>query len=178
MDFAFYSQATGSVPDLSHANYQVSNETTQQTCASFTTSEDEELFKINNGGGAVKMELRYAIEAKRAGKGLDMPILEQMHRLPKQLTIEEEERRRVRRERNKVAASRCRVKRKCHVRRLLKESDDLTKSNNSLQNEINKLEYEKQKLEGAIKNHACKMSNNAFLEVHGTTKDRLCRYGN
>ena len=34
--------------------------------------------------------------------------------------MEEEERRQLRRERNKVAASRCRVKRKCHVKKLLK----------------------------------------------------------
>lgn len=37
-----------------------------------------------------------------------------------QLTLEEEERRRIRRERNKIAASRCRVKRKHHVRKLIK----------------------------------------------------------
>ena len=37
-----------------------------------------------------------------------------------QMTAEEEERRRVRRQRNKVAASKCRIKRKNHVRSLLK----------------------------------------------------------
>ena len=72
--------------ELNHVSYHGSNES-QQTCSNYvTTSEDEELFKINNGGGAVKMELRYAIEAKRAEKGLDMPIIEQMHRIPREVS--------------------------------------------------------------------------------------------
>lgn len=110
----------------------------------------------------MKLELRYAIEAKRAEKGLEMPITQDIHRrLPRELTMEEEERRQLRRERNKVAASRCRVKRKCHVKRLLKESDELTRSNNSLQNEIEQLEYERNKLEGAIRNHVCEINQSS-----------------
>jgi len=117
------------------------------------------------GGSAelpVKLELRYAIEAKRAEKGLEMPIIQDIHRrLPRELTMEEEERRQLRRERNKVAASRCRVKRKCHVKKLLKESDELTRANNSLQNEIEQLEYERNKLEGVIRNHVCEMNQSS-----------------
>jgi len=120
----------------------------------------------------VKLELRYAIEAKRAEKGLDMPIMDDIQRLPRELTMEEEERRKVRRERNKVAASRCRVKRKCHVKRLLKESDDLMKSNTFLQDEIEKLQYEKQRLEGAIKSHACEV--HSLISPLRTSTDKRC----
>lgn len=139
------------VPDLTvtHNDFQQ-----QQGTLPFETNALDEAFKTAEI--PVKLELRYAIEAKRAEKGLDMPILDEIPRLRRQLTVEEEERRRLRRERNKVAASRCRVKRKCHVKRLLKESDDLTKINTSLEDEIDKLQYEKQQLEGAIRNHVCK----------------------
>jgi len=119
------------------------------------TSDDD--FEI--GDLPVKLELRYAIEAKRAEKGLDMPVIEEITKLPRELTIEEEERRRVRRERNKVAASRCRVKRKHHVRKLLKESDDLVRANGSLEAIIDKLQEEKHKLEGAIRNHHCHLNH-------------------
>lgn len=113
----------------------------------------------------VKLELRYAIEAKRAEKGLDMPVMDDVPRRPRELTVEEEERRRVRRERNKVAASRCRVKRKHHVRKLLKESDDLSKSNNELENIIDKLKYEKNRLEEAIRGHLCKHTSNLRIST-------------
>ena len=35
----------------------------------------------------VKLELRYAIEAKRAEKGLDMPIIEEMPKLPREVRL-------------------------------------------------------------------------------------------
>ena len=50
--------------------------------------ESEDPFAI--GGSAelpVKMELRYAIEAKRAEKGLEMPIIDEIHRrLPREVS--------------------------------------------------------------------------------------------
>ncbi|XP_065052896.1 cyclic AMP-dependent transcription factor ATF-3-like [Rhopilema esculentum] len=104
----------------------------------------------------VKLELRYAIESRRNEKGLDIPpTMVQPKKLRLQLTPEEEERRRVRRQRNKLAASKCRVKRKNHVRCLMKQSDDLTRANNKLEVEIAKLRHEKDKLMDALKAHLC-----------------------
>eukprot|EP00794_Sanderia_malayensis_P020120 gene20120-22092_t len=74
------------------------------------------------------------------------------------LTPEEEERRRVRRERNKVAASKCRNKRKEHIRHLMKESEELECKNSNLQNEINTLQSEIKQLESMLDSHRCNMS--------------------
>ncbi|XP_065056799.1 jun dimerization protein 2-like isoform X2 [Rhopilema esculentum] len=70
----------------------------------------------------------------------------------------EEERRRVRRERNKVAASKCRNKRKEHIKHLMKESEELENRNSSLQNEINTLQSEIKQLESMLDSHRCSMS--------------------
>lgn len=43
------------------------------------------------------------------------------------------------------------------------ESDELTKANNSLNGEIERLEREKGKLEGAIQNHSCKQQQQHLL---------------
>ncbi|XP_004205502.1 cyclic AMP-dependent transcription factor ATF-3 [Hydra vulgaris] len=139
MDFSFYSQqgVLGSLPEDKRNYVPIDNN-----------------FEI--GDLPVKLELRYAIEAKRAEKGLDMPVIEKLPRVSRELTMEEEERRRVRRERNKVAALRCRVKRKSHVTKLIEETDDLHKANNQLENIIERLELEKHKLEEAIRLHSCK----------------------
>lgn len=145
MEFSYYSQA---VPDIAMSPDECSDGSSTSIMQNI---EDE--FDI--GDLPVKLELRYAIEAKRAEKGLDMPVMDEVPKLSRQLTADEEERRRVRRERNKVAASRCRVKRKHHVRKLLKESDELTKSNNYLEAVIDKLQNEKLLLEKAIRTHDC-----------------------
>lgn len=73
--------------------------------------------------------------------------------------IEEGERRKLRRERNKVAASKCRNKRKEHVRYLTKESDDLENKNNDLQDEISLLQAEIKELETMLDSHRCNMKS-------------------
>ena len=44
----------------------------------------DEDFEI--GDLPVKLELRYAIEAKRAEKGLDMPVIDEVPRLPREVS--------------------------------------------------------------------------------------------
>jgi len=62
------------------------------------------------------------------------------------LTLEDEERRRRRRERNKVAATKCRNKKKERTGLLIKESEVLEVHNSSLKIEISRLEAEKRHL--------------------------------
>lgn len=52
------------------------------------TDEGEDPFTMDGSAELpVKLELRYAIEAKRAEKGLDMPIIQDIHRrLPREVS--------------------------------------------------------------------------------------------
>lgn len=77
------------------------------------------------------------------------------------LSPEEEERRRVRRERNKLAAARCRKRRMDHTNNLLQETDGLEEKRQSLQNEIHMLTCQKEELEFLLEAHktTCKMAN-------------------
>jgi len=50
-----------------------------------TTTSNYQTTDLNAGELPVKLELRYAIEAKRAERGLQMPIIEEIHRLPREV---------------------------------------------------------------------------------------------
>ncbi|EDO29963.1 predicted protein, partial [Nematostella vectensis] len=69
------------------------------------------------------------------------------------LTPEEETRRKVRRQRNKVAASKCRLKRREHVKNLLKASEELESANSKLESDIACLNAEKEQLERMLDAH-------------------------
>lgn len=75
------------------------------------------------------------------------------------LTPEEEERRRIRRERNKLAAARCRKRRLDHTNSLVQETDCLEEKRLSLQNEIQDLQTQKEELEFILEAHkvVCKL---------------------
>lgn len=75
------------------------------------------------------------------------------------LTPEEEERRRVRRERNKLAAARCRKRRLDHTNMLVQETDCLEEKRLALQNEIQELQTQKDELEFILEAHkvVCKL---------------------
>uniref|UniRef100_A0A1W7R9H3 Transcription factor kayak, isoforms D/sro n=1 Tax=Hadrurus spadix TaxID=141984 RepID=A0A1W7R9H3_9SCOR len=77
------------------------------------------------------------------------------------LSPEEEERRRVRRERNKLAAARCRKRRMDHTNSLLVETEDLEGKRHALQNEIQMLTSQKEELEFLLEAHktTCKMAH-------------------
>uniref|UniRef100_W5NBK1 FBJ murine osteosarcoma viral oncogene homolog B n=1 Tax=Lepisosteus oculatus TaxID=7918 RepID=W5NBK1_LEPOC len=78
---------------------------------------------------------------------------------PHQLTPEEEEKRRVRRERNKLAAAKCRNRRRELTDRLQSETDQLEEEKAELEAEIAELQKEKERLEFVLVAHqpACKI---------------------
>lgn len=69
------------------------------------------------------------------------------------ISYEDQERRRRRRERNKVAATKCRHKKKEHVIQLNIESQTLECSNSNLKMELNQLEQERNHLLNLLSNH-------------------------
>ncbi|XP_031550226.1 cyclic AMP-dependent transcription factor ATF-3-like [Actinia tenebrosa] len=75
--------------------------------------------------------------------------------LSETVSHEELERKLLRRERNKVAASKCRQKRKEHVRNLVQASDQLEAQNSTLQSQISKLHDEIKQLEFMLDSHSC-----------------------
>ncbi|XP_068106193.1 protein FosB isoform X2 [Hyperolius riggenbachi] len=75
------------------------------------------------------------------------------------LTPEEEEKRRVRRERNKLAAAKCRNRRRELTDRLQSETDILEEEKSTLEAEIDELQRQKEQLEFALLTHrpTCKL---------------------
>nr|XP_020633292.1 fos-related antigen 1 [Pogona vitticeps] len=75
------------------------------------------------------------------------------------LTAEEEERRRLRRERNKLAAAKCRNRRKELTDTLQAETDQLEAEQSGLRKEIEELQKQKERLELVLEAHrpACKV---------------------
>ncbi|KAM9317125.1 fos-related antigen 2 [Gastrophryne carolinensis] len=80
-------------------------------------------------------------------------------RRDEQLSPEEEEKRRVRRERNKLAAAKCRNRRRELTDRLQAETEKLEQEKSGLQKEIAELQKEKEKLEFMLVAHSpmCKI---------------------
>lgn len=79
---------------------------------------------------------------------------------PQDTTPEEEERRKLRRERNKMAAARCRKRRLDHTNELQDETDRLEEKKQALQEEIRKLSHDKDHLQSILQSHLinCRMS--------------------
>ncbi|XP_063235583.1 transcription factor kayak isoform X2 [Bacillus rossius redtenbacheri] len=69
------------------------------------------------------------------------------------ISPEEEERRRIRRERNKMAAARCRKRRMDHTNALLEQTEELEQKKQGLQNEIQQLQMAKEELELILETH-------------------------
>ncbi|GLH07714.1 Transcription factor kayak [Gryllus bimaculatus] len=78
------------------------------------------------------------------------------------MSPEEEERRRIRRERNKMAAARCRKRRVDHTNALLIETEGLEQKKQGLQREIQQLQLEKEELEFILEAHkpCCRLNGN------------------
>ncbi|KAJ7307397.1 hypothetical protein JRQ81_009413 [Phrynocephalus forsythii] len=85
------------------------------------------------------------------------------------LTPEEEERRRLRRERNKLAAAKCRNRRKELTDTLQAETDQLEAEQSGLRKEIEELQKQKERLELVLAAHrpACKVREAAEKEDRG-----------
>uniref|UniRef100_A0A8D0BC56 FOS like 2, AP-1 transcription factor subunit n=1 Tax=Salvator merianae TaxID=96440 RepID=A0A8D0BC56_SALMN len=81
-------------------------------------------------------------------------------RRDEQLSPEEEEKRRIRRERNKLAAAKCRNRRRELTEKLQAETEELEEEKSVLQKEIAELEKEKEKLKFMLMAHSpmCKIS--------------------
>ncbi|XP_072436913.1 cyclic AMP-dependent transcription factor ATF-3 isoform X1 [Chiloscyllium punctatum] len=99
----------------------------------------------------VKEELRFAIQSKRISNGSSsMDYLtateNSSETVEKKVTPQEDERRRRRRERNKIAAAKCRNKKKERTDILQKESEKLESLNAELKAQIEELKNEKQQL--------------------------------
>ncbi|KAJ9590400.1 hypothetical protein L9F63_016561 [Diploptera punctata] len=79
------------------------------------------------------------------------------------ISPEEEERRRVRRERNKMAAARCRKRRLDHTNALLQETEGLEQKKQGLQQEIQQLQMQRDELEFLLEAHksCCRLGNNS-----------------
>ncbi|KAK6182729.1 hypothetical protein SNE40_010346 [Patella caerulea] len=77
------------------------------------------------------------------------------------LNPEEEQRRAVRRERNKLAAAKCRQRRVDHTNVLVKETEKLESEKSSLEDDIQKLQQQKDQLEFILKAHQplCKVES-------------------
>ncbi|KAJ0173748.1 hypothetical protein K1T71_010897 [Dendrolimus kikuchii] len=77
---------------------------------------------------------------------------------PQDLSPEEEERRKIRRERNKMAAARCRKRRLDHTNELQEETDKLEEKKQSLQDEIRKLNNDREHLQAILQTHLQSLS--------------------
>ncbi|XP_078063166.1 fos-related antigen 2-like isoform X2 [Mustelus asterias] len=82
-----------------------------------------------------------------------MPPLGGRRRKEEELSPEEEERKRLRRERNKLAAAKCRNRRKELTDKLQSETDQLEDVKSGLQKEIAELQKEKERLEFVLEAH-------------------------
>jgi len=69
------------------------------------------------------------------------------------LTPEESERRKVRRERNKQAAAKCRQRRVDHTNELIQQTEDLEDQKSSLESDIKALQQQKEQLEFLLEAH-------------------------
>ncbi|XP_035276782.1 cyclic AMP-dependent transcription factor ATF-3 [Anguilla rostrata] len=103
----------------------------------------------------VKEELRFAIQNKRLSNGLSAVMSDCLSScsersteppVKKEATPEESERRKRRRERNKIAAAKCRNKKKEKTDGLQKESEKLESINAELKAQIEELKSQKQQL--------------------------------
>ncbi|KAK2182738.1 hypothetical protein NP493_339g01005 [Ridgeia piscesae] len=102
----------------------------------------------------IKEELRLTIQSKRLKKGQDELSVTFREPSEERLTEDEAERRRTRRENNKLAAQKCRAKRRERAEALEREVDILESQNNELRDQILALERERNRLHEVFSDHA------------------------
>ncbi|KAL7306553.1 hypothetical protein TKK_0001244 [Trichogramma kaykai] len=130
----------------------------------------------------IKEGLKLTLQTKRRANGNVMPIQEETVKQPRlkreegsaddedddessnskttnELTPEDEERRRKRRERNKIAATKCRMKKRQKTTNLVHESECLTSQNQNLKKEIQLLSTEREELIKMLGEHNCTRKN-------------------
>ncbi|KAK2579045.1 hypothetical protein KPH14_002838 [Odynerus spinipes] len=91
------------------------------------------------------------------------------------MTPEEEKRRQIRRERNKMAAARCRKRRMDHTNALLEETEGLEQKKQSLQDEIHQLQQAKDELEFILEAHraVCRLRSSSPPDVKPVIKPEI-----
>ncbi|RUS73806.1 hypothetical protein EGW08_018423 [Elysia chlorotica] len=91
------------------------------------------------------------------------------------LPPEEEERRRVRRERNKLAAAKCRQRRVDHTNELVEETEELEREQSELEQEIASLQQEKDQLEFILQAHqpVCKVAQRQVALAAAATQVKV-----
>jgi len=100
------------------------------------------------------MKVKQKLKAEPEDSGVLSPSdLDDIKQEPEDLTPEDEERRRRRRERNKVAATKCRNKKKEKTHVLVAESEIVEVQNASLKAEVARLDAEKRRLTNILSQH-------------------------
>lgn len=113
----------------------------------------------------VKMELKEKIKLKCLERGTEMPTIEEMTRteLPKPRIKEEDpEVIKKRRERNKIAAMKCRRLKRERIEKLEKRTNKLQESNRKMQLEKENLRREYLLLSTFLRNHSCSRNPNGI----------------
>ncbi|XP_074649839.1 cyclic AMP-dependent transcription factor ATF-3-like [Tubulanus polymorphus] len=110
----------------------------------------------------LKEEIRAAIQYKRLQRGESELVVEYKEKQKsEEMTNEEVGKRTIRRERNKVAAQKCRMKKKRDADTLEKRKEELELSQEKLKTEVQKLEQERENLFHMLQCHqqVCPLHN-------------------
>lgn len=121
------------------------------------TEDDEESLECipQERSVLIKNCLKLTIRQRREALGLGDIAPEYKAPGSDNLTKEDEEKRNRRRERNKIAASKCRNRKKERTVRLCEESEGLQRGNEELRRELQRLRLEVQHLSQLLRLHAC-----------------------
>ncbi|XP_077996451.1 uncharacterized protein LOC144449748 [Glandiceps talaboti] len=128
-----------------------------------TTSEDVEL----TYSMLVKEEIRQKIKNRRSSKGLPDVNIDTEPSKTDQLTAEDVQRRQLRRQKNRIAAARCRQKKKLEVLTTVQEEKLELERNKQLKEEIEKLSNERDWLERFLREHKA----DEHCKLNGEHKD-------
>ncbi|XP_042875081.1 transcription factor kayak-like isoform X2 [Penaeus japonicus] len=128
-----------------------------------TSSSSSSASSASSSSGVVQVRPQSSLISATTGQALNMPA--QIQQAPvrrtggrrpvkdEKLSLEEEERRCLRRERNKLAAARCRKRRLDQTNTLQDETDELEDKKNGLQQEIQLLQQQRDELEFLLATH-------------------------
>ncbi|XP_034018426.1 proto-oncogene c-Fos-like [Thalassophryne amazonica] len=117
---------------------------------------------VSSASGRAKPKAHGATRASAAPAGANKAKPSTRKGQKEQLSKEDEERKRIRRERNKIAAAKCRNRRRELIDTLQAETDKLEEERSALQTEIADLLKEKDRLEQVLASHkaSCKLPAN------------------
>lgn len=102
----------------------------------------------------LKEEIKHKIKSRRKAEGKEEIRVEFKEPSPERLTEEEEERRRVKREKNKMAAQKCRSKKRKLADTLEEETMKLEEKQEKLQEQVQQLREEREHLMELLKIHS------------------------